>query len=206
MDIFDRDHVKSKKRDAIVKMAGQLFCAKGYGSVSIDEIAGRLGVAKTVIYYQFDNKADLFKACHISSTELLENSLTESEDKDSLKWITSFIRSYVPTLIGEQGPGAVLLDLDMLPDVEALEISARRDVVYEKIRSLIDDAGRMSGVSRPDGAAAIFTKVLMGGINVLPKWYVAGSSCKWGPELIADTICDMVERWALSNANPAEEK
>ncbi len=49
-----------KKRKAIVDAASELFLDKGYGSVSMDNIASYAKVSKRTVYNHFSSKEDLF--------------------------------------------------------------------------------------------------------------------------------------------------
>jgi TetR/AcrR family transcriptional regulator, mexJK operon transcriptional repressor len=49
-------------RDRILDVATQLFLTDGYGSTSIEAVAGRAGISKRTFYHRFDNKAVLFAA------------------------------------------------------------------------------------------------------------------------------------------------
>jgi len=57
-------------REKILKTAGRLFSQRGYFGVSMDEIAKEVGVAKSALYYHFENKEALCK-------ELMEDSVKE---------------------------------------------------------------------------------------------------------------------------------
>lgn len=193
MDIFNKDHLRLKRRETILKVAGQLFCSHGFNAVSIDQVAAELGTAKTVIYSHFESKVELFKACHVVSTELLESAVEQAVSPDPLERLNGFVHAYVPALLGDKGPGAVLLDLDILPGSMGAEIGKRRDQVYRLIQSWLEEAAQQrSGVPDPV-SAAIFTKVIFGGINVLPKWYREEES--WSPEMIAESICRTIKGW-----------
>jgi TetR/AcrR family transcriptional regulator, mexJK operon transcriptional repressor len=49
-------------RDRILEAATQLFLTEGYGSTSIEAVAGRAGISKRTFYHRFDDKAALFAA------------------------------------------------------------------------------------------------------------------------------------------------
>ncbi len=49
-----------KKKNAIIEAAAQLFLDKGYGNVSMDEIAAQAGVSKRTVYNHFPSKEILF--------------------------------------------------------------------------------------------------------------------------------------------------
>jgi AcrR family transcriptional regulator len=51
---------KADTRQQVLEVAVELFSRKGYEATSVQEIAGKAGVSKPVLYYYFKNKEDLF--------------------------------------------------------------------------------------------------------------------------------------------------
>ncbi|MDX2135836.1 MAG: TetR/AcrR family transcriptional regulator [Saprospiraceae bacterium] len=51
---------KNRKRDAILKAAGEIFSRFGYEKTSLDDIGRAVGLNKASLYYYFKNKDDLF--------------------------------------------------------------------------------------------------------------------------------------------------
>ncbi|HWZ63543.1 MAG TPA: TetR/AcrR family transcriptional regulator [Steroidobacteraceae bacterium] len=49
-------------RDRILQVATELFLTEGYGSTSIEALAGRARISKRTFYHRFDDKAALFAA------------------------------------------------------------------------------------------------------------------------------------------------
>jgi AcrR family transcriptional regulator len=49
-------------REKLVGAARALFAERGFAAVSVDEIAARAGLTKGAVYYQFEDKRDLFRA------------------------------------------------------------------------------------------------------------------------------------------------
>jgi AcrR family transcriptional regulator len=191
MNIFDKNYVKDKKRASIVQTAGKLFCSVGYRNVSIDDIGRELGLAKTIIYYYFENKADLFRCCHELATHLLEEAFEQTDQDDPVEHLRQFIKRYVVSLIGPDSPGAVLLDVELLPEVDRDEIVARREVVYKKLRRLIGKMRERRLVRDVDPKLTVLT--MMGAINIIPKWYSAEGH--WSPELVADYHAALFVGW-----------
>lgn len=48
-------------RDAIVEAAQRLFMERGFGAVSMDELAAAAGVARRTLYNQFTSKEEIFR-------------------------------------------------------------------------------------------------------------------------------------------------
>jgi TetR/AcrR family transcriptional regulator, mexJK operon transcriptional repressor len=49
-------------RDRILEVATQLFLTEGYGSTSVEAVAGHAGISKRTFYHRFEDKAALFGA------------------------------------------------------------------------------------------------------------------------------------------------
>ena len=60
-------------RALLVRVARELFGARGYGRVAIDEIAERVGVTTGALYHHFRDKRELFRAVY----EEVERELSE---------------------------------------------------------------------------------------------------------------------------------
>jgi AcrR family transcriptional regulator len=59
-----QDERSQATRDALVSAGRTLFAERGYGEVSVTELAERAGVTTGALYHQFDSKAGLFEAVY----------------------------------------------------------------------------------------------------------------------------------------------
>jgi AcrR family transcriptional regulator len=60
-------------REALLRVAHELFAERGYAAVGTEEIVARAGVTRGALYHHFADKQDLFRAVH----EQLERRLVE---------------------------------------------------------------------------------------------------------------------------------
>jgi TetR/AcrR family transcriptional regulator, regulator of autoinduction and epiphytic fitness len=60
-------------RDAIVQAAQRLFLQRGFGSVSMDELAEAAGVARRTLYNQFASKEEIFREMLLRVSGQLED-------------------------------------------------------------------------------------------------------------------------------------
>jgi len=60
-------------REAIVDAAGRLFLERGFGSVSMDELAAAAGVARRTLYNQFASKEEIFREMLLRVSRQLES-------------------------------------------------------------------------------------------------------------------------------------
>src|ERR1700738_5493263 len=60
-------------REAMVEAAERLFLERGFGSVSMDELAGAAGVARRTLYNQFASKEEIFREMLLRVASQLEH-------------------------------------------------------------------------------------------------------------------------------------
>jgi AcrR family transcriptional regulator len=78
---FSRGAQHSAKRAAILSRAAKLFNTKGARSTTLADVANRLGLTKTSLYYYVKTKEDLIYQCYVSAMERLHRSLDEVEQE-----------------------------------------------------------------------------------------------------------------------------
>lgn len=99
---------RMSKAEAIERAAFQLFEARGYGDVSMDEIAKVAGVSKATIYSHFPDKAQLFASLMRAKCAMnwvrteLESRPVDAESVQTN--LTEVARAYTGAL-SEKGPG-----------------------------------------------------------------------------------------------------
>ncbi len=88
---------KDENKERIIQAAEELFAEKGFDATRVNEIAGRAGVNKALIYYYFENK------------EAMLDHLIETVTGDIADSMLDFARSHIVQMIREKR-------LDILPD------------------------------------------------------------------------------------------
>src|SRR5438270_1109271 len=66
---------RTTSRDAIVDAAERLFLQRGFGAVSMDELAEAAGVARRTLYNQFASKEEIFREMLVRVSGQLEHAL-----------------------------------------------------------------------------------------------------------------------------------
>jgi AcrR family transcriptional regulator len=75
------EHVRGKqrrRREAILHAALRAFRDRGYHATTLEDIARRLDVRKTALYYYFPDKESILYECHRQSLTELERILAEA--------------------------------------------------------------------------------------------------------------------------------
>ncbi|MFY4519898.1 TetR/AcrR family transcriptional regulator, partial [Escherichia coli] len=116
------------KRRLILREAGAAFSDRGFRNVSLDEVALRLGISKTVCYYYFRDKNHLLLSCVEIGFELAERALDVAENMAApgIDKVVEFTRTYVEGITSELGTGAVLTELNSLSEADLKVVRARQ--------------------------------------------------------------------------------
>src|ERR1700751_5101067 len=83
---------RGRSREAIVDAAQGLFLRRGFGSVSMDELADAAGLARRTLYNQFASKEEIFREMLLRVSRQLESALppgieTQGEVEEVLRLI-----------------------------------------------------------------------------------------------------------------------
>jgi TetR/AcrR family transcriptional regulator of autoinduction and epiphytic fitness len=83
-------------REAIVEAAEQLFLKRGFGSVSMDDLAVAAGVARRTLYNQFSSKEEIFREMLLRVSGQLEDAFpsgveTQGDAEDVLRLVARMI-------------------------------------------------------------------------------------------------------------------
>src|ERR1700724_3771183 len=83
-------------REAIVEAAERLFLERGFGSVTMDELAEAAGVARRTLYNQFASKEEIFREMLLRVSGQLEDAFppgveTQGDVEDVLRLVARMI-------------------------------------------------------------------------------------------------------------------
>ena len=149
-------------RDLLFQAAAALFSARGFDSVSVDDIAARAAVNKAMIYYHFADKLALYRAVVTDMvtavgervSDLAESPLAPADKLD--RFIEAFVRladerPWFPTLmLREISEGAPHLDVGTLSHIRTVFLA------FGKI--LVD--GERAGVFRRVHPVLAYTSIV----------------------------------------------
>jgi TetR/AcrR family transcriptional regulator of autoinduction and epiphytic fitness len=85
-----------ESRGAIIEAAERLFLKRGFGSVSMDELAETAGVARRTLYNQFSSKEEIFREMLLRVSGQLEDAFppgveTQGDVEDVLRLVARMI-------------------------------------------------------------------------------------------------------------------
>ncbi len=90
--------------DNILKVAEESFAKNGYRGVSLQEIAETAGISKSLIFYYFKDKKELYQKLLSKSLDLVLVQLKKAiaSQKSPTKKIEEFVKSYFELLLNEE--------------------------------------------------------------------------------------------------------
>jgi AcrR family transcriptional regulator len=160
-----------ERRDQILRSLASFVRDRRLASLTMRDIADRLGLVKGNLYYYFKNKQDILYHCHvkciaISLAALDEVSAISLPPAEALReLLVKHIRNITEDAYG----GVLLTDLESLTPVQRKRYVAMRDRFEDGVRKLIR-GGVADGVFASQNIDLAGITVL-GAINWIPKWY-----------------------------------
>jgi AcrR family transcriptional regulator len=165
------DPVKPHDVDAagrILAVARQDFFAHGFRGVTMDDLAGELGMSKKTLYASFPTKTDLLRAVLLDKFRRVEVDLQRiaagfSKDMlDSLHQLLACLQSHTE----EIQPPFVRDIRREAPQMFELVQTRRRQIIQTYFGSLLDEC-RKAGIVRKDVSTRLIIEILLGATEAI---------------------------------------
>jgi AcrR family transcriptional regulator len=150
----------------MLEAARALFAARGYGHVTMDEVAAAVGVTKPLLYTYYGNKEQLFLACLAPAADTLLESIVSAVQAapDPPGALRAGIHAFFAFLDADREAWRVLHD-EALPSGGV--IAARVDEYRARMEALVTAAIRSDSRAVEPVAVAIF-----GAAEALGRWWL----------------------------------
>lgn len=171
---FNRGIQHEAKHSAILSRAAKLFNTKGARATTLSDVADKLGLTKTSLYYYVKTKEDLIYQCYDASMKQALASLDDIERRtnDPLERTLLFMRSRIDTILlalkGEGDYFAAPLELASLKDQHRNALTAEYLQMFIRVRQYIRDGIDM-GLIRPCHSTTT-TRALIGALDWSFYW------------------------------------
>lgn len=189
-----QDAGRGDKRTLILSEAIALFNAQGYFDTRLEDVATRLGTAKTSISYHFKSKEALLFEAYSATCSFAEAEIKLAADAPTglgrvLRWVRAFAQAQATAIIGQRVPLAVISDPAALREGDEEEIASRLAVHAKALRQFLEE-GQQDGSIRVTsiGAATFF-------LLSIPQWIR-----RWLENVVPtahddaiDALCDLLE-------------
>jgi len=182
---------RPEREAQILDVAHALFAARGYGAVTMDEVAAEVGVTKPLLYTYFGNKERLFLACVERGADKLQAVVTDAftTAPDPGEALRAGMRAFLQFLDADRAAWQVLYDATVPVGGEIeLEMSRHR----EQLAALA--AAAVHGVLPGHTAAQAdaIAHALLGAAEGMARWWLRNTDALTASE-VADLLITTVE-------------
>jgi AcrR family transcriptional regulator len=168
---------RADREQQILEIAHRAFAKRGYGAVTMEEIAAEAGVTKPLLYAYFGNKDRLYEACMEPAGEAMVEAVLAALEgaTDANDALERGVRAFFDYVDGDRDAWRVLFD-ETLPAGGA--IARRANEYRDRITALLGDS-LVSTLPRelrehPQHAVAIeaLSISLMAAAEALARWWL----------------------------------
>ena len=151
----------------IIAVARQHFFAHGFRGVTMDDLAGELGMSKKTLYASFPTKTDLLRAVLLDKFHRVEVDLQRiaagaNDMLDSLRQLLACLQRHTE----EIQPPFVRDIRREAPQMFELVQTRRRQVIQTYFGSLLDEC-RKAGIVRKDVSTRLIIEILLGATEAI---------------------------------------
>jgi AcrR family transcriptional regulator len=177
--IFDRTTRNAMKREAFLQVAARLFNERGYGGISLGEIAEALGVTRGAFYYHFPDKEALLAECFDRSWRAVQEAFDEAEARGDDP--RAALYSALLRVVYQQASGMTVMMrkalLGALPNAGQMKIKARQAGVQRRIEALLDVGEALRAEEAKLAFAALFYRggYALAAASLFDAWPAADS-------------------------------
>lgn len=171
--------IHMKRREQILRRAAEAFAERGMAQTSLEEIAASVGITREALYYYFKNRIEiLLEIIFPTSTSLLRGIKVVMDSKvssrDKLKsaielHLSAFTPSYIEMSIALREDH---LHIDNPKVKELKRIWEEYSIYWERLIR----QGQEEGVFRRDLDPKTASYGLLGMVNWVSRWYLAGQN------------------------------
>lgn len=162
---------QNAKRRLLLREAGRAFSEHGFHNTTLDDVAMKLGISKTIFYHYFGNKNDVLKTCVEVGFEIADRALSEVSRTDmaGIDKLTDFVRLYVEGITSEIGACAVIIEMKSLKADDYKSFLNCQRVFDRKLRQLVQAGIDDGSIDVPDAGVAV--SWIMGAPTILARWF-----------------------------------
>lgn len=197
---WDHSSDIEEKRTEILRSLGDVLRDRKSSTMTMQEIADRLGLTRGNLYHYFRDKGDLLFQCHMRTMEGSLRALRQVADMPGTprERLQALLILHIRAILDESYGAVLLTDLEGFPAADRRRYIALRDTFERGVRDLIE-AGVAAGEFPPRNTNLAGFAIL-GGINWISKWYHPD-----GPETSADIARTFAELYVSGLSAPIRE-
>jgi AcrR family transcriptional regulator len=161
---------RKRRREEILRAALRAFRHRGYHATTLEDIALRLGVRKTALYYYFPDKEEILFQCHRESLAELDRILSEARRlRTPRERLRHLIREHVRVMTDTLEGSPLAFEVSALSSRRRAKIIAARDRYEREVRRMLEQGVRKKVFRAVDPKVTTFA--ILGAINWIARWY-----------------------------------
>lgn len=167
----ERKAEREQKREAVLRAAVRLFNARGFHSVSLDDVAASLGVSKPTIYHYLGNKDQVLFECVTRGIEQLRDAADSMREVPGtgLDRLRGFLLRYGEIMMDDFGRCVIRTPDEALSDESAARFRQLKREIDEAMRALLADGVADGSIAPLDVKLTAFA--LAGALNWPARWH-----------------------------------
>ena len=171
----------------LLGVAVEVFNERGYDGTSMEDLAKRLGLAKSAIYHHVSGKEELLRLALERSTAGLLAVAEDARNLDApaIDQLELLVRGSVGVLVTDLPYVTLLLRVRGNSDVERFALARRRE--FDRFVARLVRAAEADGDVRPDVDPDVTARLLFGMVNSMVEWYRPRRGDD--PSALADAVC-----------------
>ena len=140
---FNRRFLHQQKRAAILSEAARLFNIHGARATRLNDVAQRLDLNKTSLYYYVKSKDDLVCQVYLASCDAIEAMLDQADARggNGAEKLAAFIRAYFQAwqaiVRGERAHIAILTEIRALKPAQRQQVARRYAALFDRVQAFL---------------------------------------------------------------------
>ena len=166
-----RRRARDDKREAVLRMAVQLFLEQGYHRATLNEVANRLNITKPALYNYFRSKEDILFECWTMGQERVEDRITETNAMNGpgLAKLRQIVRAYAEIMASDFGASLVRFNVSDLSEPNQKTTLAGKRRIDRAFRGYIEQGIADGSIKPCDVKLTAFA--ILGALNWIGHWY-----------------------------------
>lgn len=164
------------REEQLLAIATELFARKGYDGTSLRDIAEAAGITKAALYYWFPEKEQLFERVVAGRMAALVERVTAAvaQGSDPVDRIHRFMRVCAEQIDADRTAWVASSSTfwSNFNEAQRQAVVPLRDRFERLLRECVREAIEAGRLRAADPAIA--TRLLLSGLNMLPRWHKAG--------------------------------
>ncbi|MGY8904276.1 MAG: TetR family transcriptional regulator [Burkholderiales bacterium] len=167
----ERETMRNSKREAVLRMAAQVFNEKGYQASTLDEVAERLNVTKPTLYYYVKSKDEILFECVRIGLTMLQDAITEvgASGGSAMDKLVAAMHKYTEIVTMDFGMCVIRVGEEPLPPEARQKLRGIKAAIDREFRELIRLGIEEGSIAPCDPKIAAFT--MAGALSWIGRWY-----------------------------------